>query len=95
MQLFMINVRKIYLYFVQSPEASAEGDPQTFPGPEDASPDDIRAQVAERAHLPPTSTMLILVARRWRDLRELTSLPHGDLELKIVDQLAGKARQEV
>ncbi|KAK9832400.1 hypothetical protein WJX74_008883 [Apatococcus lobatus] len=86
---FMMNMRNIDWYLVQSPGANVEGDPQTFPGPEDASPDAIRAQVAERAHLSPTSTVLIHVACRWRDLRDLTSLPNGDLELKIVDQPAG------
>ncbi|KAK9825790.1 hypothetical protein WJX74_007851 [Apatococcus lobatus] len=86
---FMMNMRNIDWYLVQSPGANVEGDPQTFQGPEDASPDAIRAQVAERAHLSPTSTVLIHVACRWRDLRDLTSLPNGDLELKIVDQPAG------
>ena len=95
MQGSMMHMRNIDWYLVQSPGASVEGDPQTFPGPEDASPDAIRAQVAEQAHLPPTSSMLNHVARRWRDLRDLTSLPNGDLELKIVDQPAGKACQEV
>ncbi|KAK9833492.1 hypothetical protein WJX84_004940 [Apatococcus fuscideae] len=33
--------------------------------------------------------MLIHVACRWRDLRDVTSLPNGDLQLKIVKQPAG------
>ena len=88
-------MRNIDWYLVQSPGASVEGEPQTFPGPEDASPDAVRAQVAERANLPSTSAVLIHVARGWQDLRDLTRLPNGDLELKIVDQPAGKACQEV
>ena len=95
MQGLMMSMRSIDWYLVRSPGASVEGDPQTFPGPENASPAAVRAQVAERANLPPTSMVLIHIARRWRDLRDLTSLPNGDLVLKIVDQPAGKALLEV
>ncbi|KAK9828229.1 hypothetical protein WJX74_004567 [Apatococcus lobatus] len=91
---FMMSMRSIDWYLVQSPGASVEGDPQTFPGPENASAAAVRAQVTERANLPPTSTVLIHIARRWRDLRDLTSLPNGDLMLKIVDQPAGQGSRQ-
>ena len=95
MQGFMMSKRRIDWYLVQSPGASVTGVPQTFPCPEDAGPDAIRAQVAERAHVPPTSTVLIHLDSRWQDLRDLTSLPNDDLVLKIVAQPAGKTRSEV
>ena len=91
----MSRMRRIFWYLIGAPGADVEVAPQTFPGPETASCDDIIAAVAEEAELTRNSRVLIKVDGCWADVHTSTGPPSGDLTLEIVGQPAGGARLDL